>query len=104
MSTRNPADPSRRRRPRAFTLIEILCCVVILGIISAIIIPSIGSSDDLKVTAAARPVMSDLIYCQARAISTQARQYVVFDVANNQYRLDSAVVPAEATITHPVNL
>jgi prepilin-type N-terminal cleavage/methylation domain-containing protein len=87
---------------QGFTLIEILSVVVILGIVSAVIIPVIGSRDDLKVAAAARVLMSDLIYAQNRAIATQSMQYVKFDVAGKRYSVLSAVSPSEAVIKHPV--
>jgi prepilin-type N-terminal cleavage/methylation domain-containing protein len=64
---------------RAFTLIEVLTVVTILAIASAIIIPQMGSRDDLKAAAGARVIMADLIWAQNRAISTQQRQYVVFN-------------------------
>jgi MSHA pilin protein MshC len=67
-----------RSRTRGFTLVEILMVVVILGIMSAIIIPQIGSRDDVKAAAAARYVMSDLIYAQNHAIATQTKHYVRF--------------------------
>ena len=37
-----------------FTLVEILVVVIILGIASAVIVPQIGNSNDLKAAAAAR--------------------------------------------------
>ena len=70
---------------RGFTLVEILAVVVILGIASAIIIPQIGTRDDLKAAAAARVIVADLIYAQNLAISTGNNVYVRFDKTNNQY-------------------
>jgi prepilin-type N-terminal cleavage/methylation domain-containing protein len=67
------------RRTRAFTLVEILMVVLILAITSAIIIPQIGSRDDLKAAAGARVMMADMIWAQNRAISTQQKQYIVFN-------------------------
>ena len=67
-----------RKTQRAFTLVEILCVVTILAIASAIIVPQLSTRDDLKAAAGARTVMSDLIWAQNRAISTQEMQYVVF--------------------------
>lgn len=86
----------------AFTLIEILCVVVILGICSAVIIPQLGSRDDLRVAAAARVVMSDLMYAQNRAIATQKKHFVVF--AADTYTLQSRDSDGSplTTITHPI--
>src|SRR5689334_24278427 len=90
---------------RAFTLIEILVVVVILGIAAAIVVPAIGSRDDLKTTSAARMIMADLIYAQNRSISQQKKHFVVFDAANETYSVFEdrrPAVPSMALITHPV--
>ncbi|MCC6422662.1 MAG: type II secretion system protein [Phycisphaerales bacterium] len=89
-------------RQHAFTLIEILVVVVILGIASAVILPSISSRDDLKVAAAARIVMSDLIYAQNQAITNQKVCYIQFDKTNGKYTLMSTMSPA-VTLQHPIN-
>jgi len=89
--------------PRArggFTLVEILVVVIILGIAGAIIVPSIGSRDDLKAAAAARVIMADLIYTQNLAITSQGNRYMSFDTVNQQYTVTDA---AGAVIQHPVN-
>jgi type II secretion system protein H len=70
-----------------FTLVEILAVIVILGIASAIVIPQIGTRDDMRVKAAARTLIADLIYAQNLAISTGQVVYVRFDVAGNQYSM-----------------
>jgi len=51
----------------------------------------------------ARTLMSDLAYVQGRAVSTQKRQFVRFDVANNRYQVLEQMTPSETIITHPVN-
>lgn len=93
---------SRLNHPgRAFTLVEILVVVIIIGIAGALIVPQIGSHDDLKASAAARIVMADLIYAQNRAISTQQSHYVQFVTTTPQsYTLYS---PVGTIIQHPVN-
>src|SRR5688500_15065328 len=86
---RSGAAAAARRRTRVggFTLTEILAVVVILGIASAIIIPQIGTRDDMRVKAASRTLIADLIYAQNLAISTGQVVYVRFDVAGNSYSL-----------------
>src|SRR2546421_10931160 len=74
-----------------FTLVEILVVVIILGIAGAIIVPSIGSRNDLKAAAAAREIIADLIYTQNLAVTSQGNRYVKFGVGNQQYSVtDSA--------------
>ncbi|HEV2293498.1 MAG TPA: prepilin-type N-terminal cleavage/methylation domain-containing protein [Tepidisphaeraceae bacterium] len=92
------------RQSRGFTLIEILMVVVILGIASAIIAPQIGSRDDLKVRAAARVLISDLIYAQNLAISQQKQIYVKFDADAENYRLMDRAGPAglDSVIQNPI--
>jgi prepilin-type N-terminal cleavage/methylation domain-containing protein len=58
-------------RLAAFTLVEVLTVLLILGIASAIIIPQLGSRDDLKLRAAARTLVADLMYAQNLSIATQ---------------------------------
>jgi len=91
-----------RQHHRAFTLVEILTVVVILGIASAIVVPQLGSRDDLRAASATRQVMADLIYAQSRAISTQHKHYIEF--AGNQYTISSRPDDSSSltTITHPI--
>jgi prepilin-type N-terminal cleavage/methylation domain-containing protein len=89
----------------AFTFIEVLAVVLILGIASAIIVPQFTSRDDLDVQSATRAVMADLLYAQDRAIATQQYQYVVFNGTGQSYSLYSGSSTGPTTLlTHPVNL
>jgi prepilin-type N-terminal cleavage/methylation domain-containing protein len=97
-------------RGRGFTLIEILVVVVILGIVSAMIVPSLGNRDDLNVAAAARVLVADLTYAQNRAITTQKYVYVRFNrngTTNADWTLyDSNTdgsINTSGALTHPVN-
>ncbi len=85
-----------------FTLVEILTVVVILGIVSAMVLPQISSRDDLNAAAAARVVMSDLMYAQNLAITTQKPHYVKFDASSQSYGIYDAA-PLTTPIRHPVS-
>jgi prepilin-type N-terminal cleavage/methylation domain-containing protein len=86
-----------------FTFPEVLAVVVILGIASAVVLPQVSSSDGSSAGAAARTVMADLLYAQNRAISTQATQYVSFNISSQEYGLYCSMSPQQV-IQHPVNL
>lgn len=83
---------------RGFTLVEILMVVIILGIAGAVLVPQIGSRDDLRAAAAARLVMSDLTYAQNRAIAQQKKHYVRFVGQTYSVSDTNALVP----IDHPL--
>jgi len=85
----------------AFTLVEILVVVIILGIAGAVIVPSLSTRDDLKAAAAARVLMADLIYTQNLAITQQKNHYVRFDVTTQRYVVVAS--PDMTVVTHPVN-
>jgi len=91
------------RKSRGFTLAEILVVIVILGICSAVIVPKLGSHDDLTLSAAARTLTADLMYVQNLSISTQTMHVIRFDPTNNKYTLLKYTSPStETTLTHPL--
>ena len=94
-------------RRGGFTLVEILAVIVILGIASAIVIPQIGTRDDMRVKAATRTLIADLIYAQNLAISTGQVVYVRFDVADNKYSLLTAPANSKPNkgdlVSHPIS-
>jgi prepilin-type N-terminal cleavage/methylation domain-containing protein len=95
---RSAIAPSVRH---GFTLIEILSVVVILGIASAIIVPQLGSRDDLRAAAAARALMGDLLYAQSRSIALGQMHYVQFNTSTGTYQVLSSPSPV-TVITNPV--
>ena len=87
-----------RHSRRAFTLMELLAVVVILGLTSAIVLPQIGDHDDSMVTSAARELTADLLYAQSCAIATGRMHYVVFDAGHGKYAVMDAIDPPHVVI------
>lgn len=102
-----PARQARVRRSAAFTLLEMLAVIVVLGIAGALVIPSMGQTGVLRVQAAVRTIVSDITYAQSEAIAFQEKRAIVFNTANSTYRLvevpGDTVDPAAYTLYDPTN-
>jgi prepilin-type N-terminal cleavage/methylation domain-containing protein len=72
-------------RRRAYTLIEILIVVVILGIAAALVVPAMGDTGVLRVQAAVRTIVSDLNMAQSEAAAHQENYAAVFFPDENRY-------------------
>lgn len=72
---------------RAYTLVEILVVVTVMGIAASMVIPSIESADALRTQAAVRQLVSDLTFAQSDAIANQQQRAVVFDIDANSYEI-----------------
>ena len=75
----------RAHSNRAYTLVEMLITVTILGIAAAIVIPTMGDAGTLRVQAAVRQVIADINYAQSEAVAEQKSIAVLFDPTNNAY-------------------
>lgn len=73
------SKPRAARPRRGYTLIEILVVVAVLGIAGALVIPSMGQTDVLRVQSAVRTVVADISFAQSDAIAFQQRRAIVFD-------------------------
>ncbi len=85
----------------AFTLIEVIIVVLIIGIISAIVVPLYTSAASVQLRTAAGMIASDLEYTKSLAMSTGKNYSVVFDTSAESYRIadkDGQVIP------HPVHI
>ena len=74
----------------AFTLIEVLAVVVIIGLAGAVVVPSLMRPGTLGVQAAGRMVISDILIAQNEAIALQTTRQVIFEPALNRYRVADA--------------
>lgn len=77
-------NPRSAARP-AYTLIEVLIVVVLLGIAGAMVIPAMGDTGILRVQGALRTIVADITFAQADAAAFQEKRAVVFEVSNNRY-------------------
>ena len=78
------------RKDSGFTLMEIMVVIGIVGILSAIAIPSyIQWMPKHRVGNAARTVMSTLEFARINAVKTNADVAVIFDWANERLTVDS---------------
>jgi len=100
---------SDRRARGAFTLIEIMCVLVILTIAAAMVVAGMGNSGDLQSESSARTLLADLTFAQNRAIATQSPVYVTFNttaatvngIPAHTYALCSAL--PSTYLTNPVS-
>jgi prepilin-type N-terminal cleavage/methylation domain-containing protein len=76
-------------RRNAFTLVEVLTVVVLLGVLMAVVLPSAGYSDEEKALAAAKKVAADIEYAQSEATNRQASVTISFSAAGETYSLAS---------------
>ena len=91
------------RHTAAFTLIEIMITVVILGIVALIAVPMMSGAADMQVRSAANRLAADLEYAKNMAITHQRRFTVEFDTTtgnNNGYTLRDH---SGAVITNPIS-
>lgn len=74
-------------RPAAYTLIEMLIVMTVIGILASIVLPAIGNGPSVGLMAAGRILASDLRLASDLAVQYGTQYTVTFDVAKNQYQL-----------------
>jgi prepilin-type N-terminal cleavage/methylation domain-containing protein len=72
---------------RAYTLIEILIVVTLLGIAAALVSPVVGSTDVLRVQSTVRAIVADIAFAQSDALATQSGRAIIFDADANKYTI-----------------
>lgn len=84
----------------AFTLVEVIIVLVIIGIISAIAVPLYTSAASVQLKTAADMVACDLEYAKSMAMSTGRNHSVFFDASAEEYRIKDA----SGDVNHPVHI
>lgn len=85
----------------AFTLVEVIIVLVIVGIIAAIAVPLYTSAAPIQLKTAANMIASDLEYAKSMAMSTGRSYSVVFDTSSESYSIKDS---AGQVIAHPVHI
>lgn len=88
-------------RARAFTLVELIVVIVILAIMAATVVPSVAISSQARQRSAALLLARDLMYSQARAVSTGRRGWVVINPATETVTYSEDVAGVATAIIDP---
>ena len=80
---------SRTSRPttHAYTLVEVLIVIGIIGLAGAVVVPHMLAPGTLGVQSATRAIVADLIFAQNDAMARQTVRQMVVDPTTDSYQL-----------------
>ena len=87
--------PRAQRRRLAFTLIELLAVLLIMGLVAGITLPNLSLRSERLVLGEAEQLASDLAFTRQRAVATGLTHRVVVDLDNAGWWIE--VWPEEAS-------
>jgi general secretion pathway protein H len=81
--------PRRRARSRGVSLLELLIVLMIIGFVSAIVIPMVsGGVSNSELRSAARQLASGLRLARSEAVSQRRETFLVVDLAGRRFKVD----------------
>ncbi len=86
----------------AFTLIELLIVLTIVGIAALVVVPMVSSHGEMRLSAAARKVVADLQYAQNMAVASQRTYYIRFDDVGYDLARSTGASTEPEQVVHPV--
>ena len=87
-------------RRRAFTLIEILIVVTLMGIAASLLIPNMSNAVSFETEAVVRQVVADLSFAQSDAMARQSGRRVLFAENGSGYRILADPYDAENDVLY----
>jgi len=95
----------RSTRPACFTLVELLVVIVILAVLAAVGVSTLGrTSGGRQLEAAATRIQADLALARQQAIATGSPVTVQFDAASSRYVLPGVADPDKPGSDYTVDL
>jgi prepilin-type N-terminal cleavage/methylation domain-containing protein len=90
---------------RAFSLIEVVTVMLLMGIVAAIALPRYSAAlCNYRVSAAARQLSADLVYAQTLARSSSSTYTVTLNPTNNSYQLSGGAIASQSGGSGPMQL
>jgi prepilin-type N-terminal cleavage/methylation domain-containing protein len=80
-------------RTRAYTLVELLVVILILGIAASMVGPAMGGTGVLRVQAAVRLLVADITEAQSEALAYQKGRALMFFPADNRWEIIEVTGP-----------
>jgi len=81
-------EKDKRNLVVSFTVIELIMVIAIIGILAITAIPRFKVHSQIKVEGGAKKLASDIKYVQTAAISGHIDVRIVFDIVNDNYRVE----------------
>jgi prepilin-type N-terminal cleavage/methylation domain-containing protein len=73
---------------RGFSLVELISVMVVMGILAAVAVPALSTTESTRHAAAARLAASDLRFARQHAVATGTRTWVSFQVIPGEWSVE----------------